>query len=83
MTKMIMHRTFHSVGQGAFYTEEFRSVARPRFTTVYDCGTETAEGNMDIPLNQQIRDFKFRLRNKEIDLLFISHFHGDHVNGLD
>lgn len=83
MTKMIMHRIFHPVGQGAFYTEEFRSVARPRFTTVYDCGTETAAGKMDIPLSQQIQNFKYGLRNNDIDLLFISHFHGDHVNGLD
>ena len=83
MTKMVMHRIFHPVGQGAFYTEIFQSVARPRFTTVYDCGTETAAGNMDIPLSQQIQVFKYRLRNNEIDLLFISHFHEDHINGLD
>lgn len=83
MTKMIMHRTFHPVGQGAFYTEEFRSATRPQFTTIYDCGTETAAGVMDIPLGQQIQDFKYRLLNNEIDLLFISHFHEDHVKGLD
>ena len=83
MTKMIMHRTFHPVGQGAFYTEEFRSATSPQFTTIYDCGTETASGVMDIPLSQQIQDFKYRLWNNEIDLLFISHFHEDHVKGLD
>lgn len=83
MTKMIMHRTFRPVGQGAFYTEEFQSVARPQFTTVYDCGTETVAEKMDIPLRQQIQNFKYRLWNNEIDLLFISHFHEDHINGLD
>ena len=37
---------------------------------------------MDIPLRQQIQNFKYRLWNNEIDLLFISHFHEDHINGL-
>lgn len=83
MTKMMMHRIFHPVGQGAFYTEEFRSATRPQFITIYDCGTETAAGGMDITLSQQIQDFKYRLWNNEIDLLFISHFHEDHVKGLD
>lgn len=83
MRKMIMDRTFHPVGQGAFYTEEFRSDARPRYTTVYDCGTETAAAKMDIPLVQQIQFFKSRLWNNGVDLLFISHFHNDHVKGLD
>lgn len=83
MTKMMMHRTFHPVGQGAFYTEEFRSATRPQFTTIYDCGTETAAGVMDIPFSRQIQDFKYRLWNNEIDLLFISHFHEDHIKGLD
>jgi len=30
-------RTFHPVGQGAFYTEVFDNT----FTMVYDCGTAT------------------------------------------
>ncbi|WP_038131796.1 hypothetical protein, partial [Vibrio genomosp. F10] len=30
-----MLRSFHSVGQGAFYTEEFSN-----FVSVYDCGTD-------------------------------------------
>jgi hypothetical protein len=29
-----MIRTFHSIGQGAFYTEKFDN----GFTVVYDCG---------------------------------------------
>lgn len=33
---IIMIRTFHSIGQGAFYTEEFDD-----FRFVYDCGTDT------------------------------------------
>lgn len=32
-----MNRTFHPVGHGAFYTEEFKSNAI-KYTMVYDCG---------------------------------------------
>ena len=53
------------------------------YTFVYDCGTETAIKNMEEPLSVQISDFKRNLENQAIDLLFISHFHEDHINGLD
>lgn len=35
-----MIRTFHPVGQGAFYTERFYDdiLRKPVFTAVYDCG---------------------------------------------
>ena len=45
-----MHRSFQSVGQGVLYTEVFRSVARPQFVSVYDCGSEKAAAKIDIPL---------------------------------
>lgn len=34
-------RTFHPVGQGAFYTERFydEGQGKPVFTAVYDCGS--------------------------------------------
>lgn len=69
----MMIRTFHSVGQGAFYTEEF-----DKFRFVYDCGTDTG-GKKRIE-NYVKNHFK---ENEVIDYLFISHFHRDHINGLE
>lgn len=70
MTKMI--RTFHAVGQGAFYTEEFGD----EFTMVYDCGSYTGSNIIEDEIK------KSGLKT-EIDLLVISHFHADHINGLN
>lgn len=65
-----MQRRFLPVGQGAFYVEEFAD----GFTLVYDCGSY---GNISL-INDAIEKSKIR----KIDLLVISHFHEDHINGL-
>ena len=70
-------RTFHPVGQGAFYTERFES-ANNRFTIVYDCGSTT--------LSKKQLDNKIKTsfpKDHQIDILFISHFHADHINGIE
>ena len=66
-----MIRTFHPIGQGAFYSEEFLN-----FSTVYDCGS-----NNEKLIKREIRS-AFE-KDKVIDAVFISHFHADHVNGLN
>lgn len=74
-------RTFHPVGQGAFYTEVFQFNNGNHYVVVYDCGTES---EFDF-IEKQISEFKnnyFKYEITQIDLLFISHFHADHVNGL-
>lgn len=68
-----MIRTFHSIGQGAFYTERFRN-----FNFVYDCGTHT-DGKKRI--EKYVRNH-FE-KDEKINFLFISHFHEDHINGLE
>ena len=65
---MIMHRIFHPVGQGAFYTEEFRSVARPRFTTVYDCGTDYVFTYRDLGLPPESSANVIRKLNRMADM---------------
>lgn len=67
-----MIRTFQSVGQGAFYTEEFSG-----FNVIYDCGTDT--GGIK-SINKEISTV-FN-KNESIDIVFVSHFHRDHINGL-
>lgn len=71
-----MTRTFHPVGQGAFYSEQFRSENGDDFRIVYDCGTKTRQEKVH-PVKVIQDAFK---DNKPIDILFISHFDEDHVS---
>ena len=76
-----MTRTFHPIGQGAFYSEVFRIGGHVKFVVVYDCGTEYGTKT----LKKEVSDFKDILpkNHKTIDILFLSHLHRDHINGLD
>lgn len=80
MRDMNLTRTFWPVGHGAFYTEQFNWAD---FIAVYDCG-----GKPEI-IGNRVNSFSERVpikgsRNNEewVDLLFISHFHEDHFNGV-
>lgn len=73
---MEMTRTFHPVGQGAFYSEKFATWNGDTFTIVYDCGALPFSSR----LGRKIRSAF--LEGEEIDALFISHFDADHINGL-
>ena len=73
---MEMTRTFHPVGQGAFYSEQFRSENGDDFRIVYDCGTKTRQEKVH-PVKVIQDAFK---DSKPIDILFISHFDKDHVS---
>ena len=71
--KLSLNRTIHPVGQGAFYSEVFFNEERKDslFTVVYDCG-----GRID--------KFKEQLKTvNKVGLLFISHFHDDHIKGVE
>lgn len=75
---MELQRTFHAVGQGAFYSECFQDKnGKDILNVVYDCGTSSSNNY----LFRAIDDFA-KERNS-IDLVFVSHFHGDHVNGIN
>lgn len=67
-----MIRTFHPVGQGAFYTER-----HDNFNVVYDCGNWR-----NTRLSGQVVKNSFE-PGAEIHLLFISHFDYDHVSKLN
>lgn len=74
-------RTIHPVGQGAFYSERFYDIpsGRPVFTVVYDCGvsqTVSRTKSLDEEINMFVSD------TNVIDILFISHYHADHFNGI-
>ena len=73
----MMLRSFLPVGQGAFYCEQFRFVARiSEVNVIYDCGSLT-----DVKLvEEQIRD-NFA-KDEVIHALFLSHLDEDHINGI-
>lgn len=81
-----MTRTFHPIGHGAFYTERFMQGGKYKFTAVFDCGCfEARKKGMSYArytnrINKAV-DSAF-LPLEEVDLLFISHFHADHINGI-
>ena len=75
---MFFKRVLHPVGQGAFFTEQFYDESgKVIHNVVYDCGSFTSLPNL---VEYEIRN-TFE-KNAHIDLLFISHFDEDHVNGL-
>lgn len=71
---------FHPIGQGCFYTGkiELHNTNKTEFNFVYDCGTDSKK----VFLNNAIDLYKETLTNKTLDLLIISHFDQDHVNGV-
>ena len=76
-----LKRTFHPVGQGAFFTEQFfdAEMHKVLYNVVYDCGSRSA--GIKTQLERDIRNC-FHDR-KHIDVLFLSHFDDDHVNKVD
>lgn len=80
---MTITRTIHPIGQGAFYTELLESDGT-KFTVVYDCGCEVVP-NISHRAEAIVEDWlgsDTESSEKVIDILFISHFHNDHINGV-
>ncbi len=69
-------RTFHPIGQGAFYSERHFDIKREEeYTIVYDCGSTDKK-----IVEKEIRScFE---KDQEIAAVFISHLHYDHISGL-
>ena len=76
---MRLVRTIHPVGHGCFCSERFyEDGGQNVFNVVYDCGSKTL-AQQDL---YSLTDAEF-VNDSEIDILFISHFHDDHINGVD
>ncbi len=76
---LLFKRTFYPVGQGAFYAAEVYQQTpdsyRRLFRAVYDCGSSSA-GSPALIGNI----IKEEMVDKEVDVLFISHFDQDHID---
>ncbi len=68
--------TLHNVGQGLFCSGRLNS-----FAFVYDCGV--GDNSPRAYLNGALTAFFDELKEHKIDLLVLSHFHADHVSGLE
>lgn len=80
---MEVRRTILPIGQGAFYAEQLSCGDGSKVNVVYDCGCEMKAGCPQSAV-MLIRNWCNSLpkAHRQIDLLFISHFHSDHVNGI-
>ena len=83
MGEILFKRTLHPVGHGAFFTEQFFSKEEgiSSINVVYDCGSlHSRSASVPSVISNEI---KISFDNDEhIDMVFISHFDNDHVNGL-
>lgn len=76
------HYQFHPVGQGLFASGCLYVSRRnqPKFLWVYDCGSSTHKTDAFwSPAVDALREFA---AYKDIDLLTLSHFDNDHINGV-
>lgn len=79
----MIFRNFLPVGQGAFYLERFilNDIDKP-INVIYDCGSYDYYNKKSVKkVNHQI--IRLFNENETIDAVFISHFHEDHINGLE
>lgn len=72
-------RMQHAVGQGFFHTSEVFGERFVRF--VYDCGAMTKYAKAR---DGEIDNYVSRVgKGQTLDVLFISHAHADHINGIE
>lgn len=68
----MIQRTFHPIGQGAFYSERHAN-----YNIVYDCGNWKKTNLASMVVQQSFKS------SESIDILFISHFDADHINKIE
>ncbi|WP_189436882.1 hypothetical protein [Pseudovibrio japonicus] len=77
---------FHPVGQGLFSSGQIfdERTETPVFTWVYDCGSSTSIETVKREIKNFRSFFKTTTATEKppIDLLVISHFDEDHINGI-
>lgn len=73
---MKVSRIIYPVGQGGMHFEHF-SDGTNEFCILYDCG-----GSTKSTIEKRIDHLLHSVRGNHINAVFISHFHNDHINGL-
>jgi beta-lactamase superfamily II metal-dependent hydrolase len=75
--------TFNNVGQGLFYSGKIVVNEDKSFNFVYDCGTRSKREYLRTSIKRYSNSIKDNNNKKKLDLLVISHFDADHINGLE
>ena len=72
------HRRQYPLGQGGFHAGTVEGDGSLRFTYVYDCGSTNGY------IEARDREIERYLgeSNRLLDVLYLSHLHADHVNGI-
>ena len=78
---------YHPVGQGLFFSSKI-IVGEQEFNFVYDCGGSLKEECWKKVMDDYIETLPLinnegNEKKRKLDLLIISHFHKDHINGLE
>lgn len=78
---------YHPVGQGLFFSSKI-IVGEQEFNFVYDCGGSLKEERWKKVMDDYIKTLPLtnnegNEKKRKLDLLIISHFHKDHINGLE
>ena len=81
MSKITLERYFYPVGHGLCCRERFISENGQEFNLVYDCGSLLSYFEK-YPRKFISRRIEQCFKDVKIDVLYISHFHTDHVNLL-
>lgn len=76
---MKVTRVIHPIGQGAFYSERIECADRT-YNIVYDCGSGNRKKT---PKRLERQIASYYKKEDVIDILFISHFDNDHINGIN
>lgn len=66
------------VGQGLFMSGRLSAKNLDQFNWVYDCGSSSGAKERDVA----IKSYRERLKGPKIDLVVLSHFDEDHINGI-
>ena len=76
-----VHQMFHAVGHGTFFTGMIDSDQGNQFHWIYDCGSKRP--TRVIAEMDGLEAWPRWAHDKDLDLLVVSHFDNDHVNGLE
>ena len=74
-----MIRSFLPIGQGGFAVEQF---SRNKINIVFDCGTKTNIGKVGSQKLVEALICRTFEPGEQIHMVFVSHLHDDHINGL-
>ncbi|MBX2907856.1 MAG: hypothetical protein KF744_17555 [Taibaiella sp.] len=79
MPKLEQKFTIHPIGQGLFYTGVIKQNDTVKFRMIFDCGCLPASSGAHEAEHYRSEVFD---KEKELDLLVISHFDADHINHI-